>query len=88
MQYFYLIIMILFLLIYKKTFLILLYIFLNYNYLSFLYNYELDTNIRNYIIFNILFTIFVYGKNAILPLFVIYMYLMLIYMIYTIKMSI
>jgi len=88
MQYFYVIMLILFMLIYKKTFLILLYVFLNFNYLSFLYNYELDSNIRNYIIFSILFTIFVYGNNAILPLFILYMYLLLIYLIYTIKMYI
>jgi hypothetical protein len=88
MQYFYVIMLILFMLIYKKTFLILLYVFLNFNYLSFLYNFELDSNIRNYIIFSILFTIFVYGNNAILPLFILYMYLLLIYLIYTIKMYI
>jgi hypothetical protein len=88
MQYFYVIILILFLLMYKKTFLILLYVLLNFNYLSFLYNYELDSNIRNYIIFSILFTIFVFGKNAFLPLFIIYMYLFLLYLIYSIKISI
>jgi hypothetical protein len=88
MQYFYVIILISFLLMYKKTFLILLYVLLNFNYLTFLYNYELDTNIRNYIIFSILFTIFVFRKNAFLPLFIIYMYLFLLYLIYSIKISI
>jgi hypothetical protein len=87
MLYFYCIIL-LGLLIYKKIFILLAIAIFNFTYLSFLYNYELDSNIRNYIIFSILFTIFVFGKNAFVPLFIIYMYLFLLYLIYSIKISI
>lgn len=85
MLYFYCIILLLALLIYKKTFILFITLILNINYLIFLYNYELDSNIRNYIVFNILLTIFVYGNNAFIPILILYIYLFLIYLIYSIK---
>ena len=88
MLYFYGIIFLLLFCIYKKTLIIAVAILLNINYLIFLYNYEIDTNIRNYIIFNILLIIAVYDKNALLPLSIIYIYLFLLYLIYSLKISI
>ena len=85
MLYFYGIILLLFLCIYTKTVLIAITIILNSNYLLFLYNYEIHSNIRNYIIFNILLIIVVYEKNALLPLCIIYIYLFLLYLIYSLK---
>ena len=85
MLYFYGIIFLLLFCIYKKTLIIAVALLLNINYLIFLYNYEIDTNIRNYIIFNILLIIAVYDKNALLPLSIIYIYLFLLYLIYSLK---
>ena len=69
----------------KKIFSLSIAIILNINYLTYIYNYDLESNIRNYILLNILLAIFVYGKNAFLPIFIVYIYLFLIYLIYSIK---
>lgn len=80
-MHFYGIILLLSLLIHTKVFLLSILIILNAHYLIFLYNYDIDKNIRYYIIFNIFLTICLYGKNAILPLFMLYIYVFIVYVV-------
>ena len=67
------------LLIYRKAIIILITFILNFNYISHVIHYQYETDLYKYILLSVCFTILVFRKNSIMPLFCVYMFVFLFY---------
>ena len=79
MLMFYSIVFVFCLLIYRKSLVIFITFLLNYKYLSFITYYDFETDMYKYMFISILFTVLVFRRNSIMPLFCIYIYTLLVY---------
>jgi hypothetical protein len=81
MSFYYILLFILGLIIFKKTTIIITFILLNINYIWYVFNNTLPHDIYKYILFIIIGVLFVFRQNAILPFSMIYIFLFLVYQI-------
>jgi len=68
-------------LVYRKVFIILLTFLLNFNYITHVINYQYETDLYKYILLSLSITILVFRTDSIMPLFLIYMFVFLVYYI-------
>jgi hypothetical protein len=73
------------LLIYRKVIIILITFLLNFNYICHIINYQFETDLYKYILLSLCITILVFRMNSIMPLFVMYMFVFLLYNINIVK---
>ena len=79
MLFYYILLFILGLIIFKKTTILITFIILNINYIISIYNYLIGTEIFNYIISIIIATICIFRQDIILPFSIIYLFLFILY---------
>lgn len=79
MLFYYILLFILGLIIFKKTTIIITFIILNINYIIYIFNYLLGTEIFNYIIGITIGVICVFRQDVVLPFSIIYLFLFILY---------
>ena len=80
----YIIIGFLSILIFRKTIILFITLFLNLEYIWQIFNYKYQTEMYKYILAILAFIIIVFKKDSIMPLLLIYIYIFLIYEMITI----
>jgi len=79
MLFYYILLFILGLIIFKKTTIIITFIILNINYIIYIFNYLLGTEIFNYIIGITIGVICVFRQDVVLPFSIIYLFLFILF---------
>jgi len=75
----YIIISLLCVLIFRKTMIIIITLLLNFEYIWQIAIYNYETNMYKYILAILAFGIIVFKKDSIIPLFLVYMYIFMVY---------
>ena len=78
---FYYILLLFGLIIFKKSTIIITLVYLNINYISYVFNNTFNHDIYKYILFIVIGVMLVFGQNAILPFSMIYIFLFILYQI-------